>query len=54
MILISNYSSVFIDFILIFISWKKGPNWWKAVAPFIYLVFTVFVYILLPLVNMGM
>ena len=54
MILYSNYTSVVVDFFLIFISWKKGPKCWKAAAPFLYLGLTVIVYILFPLMNFGM
>ena len=54
MILYCNYTSVVVDFFLIFISWKKGPKCWKAAAPFLYLGLTVIVYILFPLMNFGM
>jgi len=45
------YFSVVVDFLLIFISWKKGPKYWKTAAPFLYLVLIGISDLLLPLVN---
>ena len=33
---------------LIFVSWKKGPAWWLAIAPKLFLGMSVFVYLVIP------
>jgi len=44
---------VVVDVLLIFISWKKGPKYWKTAAPFLYLGLIVISDIILPLMNLS-
>lgn len=37
--------------ILLFVSWKDGPNWWTSCSPYLYLVLLLSTYIVLPLAN---
>ena len=49
--MICNYLSVIIIFMLLFVSWKKGSNRWVKMAPAIYYVLTLTLFLFLPLLN---
>lgn len=36
---------------LIFIDWKKGPDWWLKISPFVFYTMLFSNYILVPIVN---
>lgn len=52
-ILVSNYISVCFTITLIFVSWKKGPKWYKKIAPYVFFGMLLIVYIFVPLLNIG-
>jgi hypothetical protein len=43
--------SLVIYFLLVFVSYKEGFSFWKKVAPYIYLVLNLIVFILIPVIN---
>lgn len=47
----SCYVSTFIIFILVFISWQKGPLLWIRFSPYFYYTILLIVYIILPVMN---
>ena len=53
MILVSNYISVVFTIIMIFVSWKKGPKWYRRIAPYLFFAMLLTVYIFVPLLNIG-
>lgn len=50
-ILICNYISVFSVFLMIFISWKKGCRLWVKIAPYLYYVLMINLYLVMPAAN---
>jgi hypothetical protein len=51
MIMISNSISAPCITILVFIHWKKGPEWWLKISPKIYFTFLILIFMILPLIN---
>ena len=52
-ILFSNNLSLFAITFLIFVPWKKGPEWYLKISPKIFFVFIYLNYVILPLGNIG-
>jgi small-conductance mechanosensitive channel len=50
-ILISNILSACCITFLIFVSWKKGPEWWLNISPYFFFVALIINYLLLPIIN---
>ena len=50
-ILFCNYCSVIMIFMLLFISWKKGPEWWTSRSPKIYYGMVLTMFVILPSIN---
>lgn len=38
---------------MIFVSWKKGPKWYRRIAPYLFFAMLLTVYIFVPLLNIG-
>ena len=53
MIYVSNTLSLIAIIYLIFISWKKGPEWYLKISPKIYYTMLYLNYIILPVINIG-
>ena len=51
LILVSNYINTLFIAILIFVSWKKGPAWWTKISPYLFFALLVFVYFVVPFLN---
>lgn len=51
MILVSNYLSLGAITYLIFVPWKKGPEWYLKVSPRIFYFLVYLNYIILPAIN---
>ncbi len=49
--MISNAISAPSITILVFIHWKKGPEWWLKISYKIYFVLLVTIFVILPLIN---
>lgn len=54
MILISNYLSLMAICFLIFIHWKKGPEWYLRFSPKIFFTLMYLNYVVLPVINIGL
>lgn len=52
--MISNSISAPCIAILVFIHWKKGPEWWLKISPKIYFCFLITIFIILPIFNVGL
>lgn len=52
--MVSNYLSLFCITFLIFVPWKKGPEWYLKISPKIFLILVYMNYVILPLGNMGL
>lgn len=50
-VLFCNYVSVIMIFMLLFISWKKGPEWWTSRSPKIYYGMVLTMFVILPSIN---
>lgn len=48
----SNALGFVIIFMLIFVHWKKGPETWIKIAPFLYVALVIVLYITLPICNL--
>ena len=53
MILLSNMASVFCITFLVFVSWKKGPQWWTNISHYVFFILLLLNYILIPLANIA-
>ena len=53
-ILFSNNLSLFCITFLIFVPWKKGPEWYLKISPKIFFVFIYLNYVILPIGNIGL
>lgn len=53
MILVSNYLSLAAITYLIFVPWKKGPEWYLKVSPKIFFSLVYVNYIILPVINIA-
>ena len=54
LIVASNYISLLCITFLIFVPWKKGPEWYLKISPKIFFVLVYMNYVILPFVNMGL
>lgn len=50
-ILVSNVVSACCITFLIFVSWKKGPEWWLNISPYFFFVALVINYLIIPIMN---
>jgi uncharacterized membrane protein len=50
-ILISNFISAFCITFLIFVHWKKGPDWWLKVSHKVFFTLLLINYVFIPLIN---
>lgn len=54
LIVVSNYLSLFCITFLIFVPWKKGPEWYLKISPKLFFFLIYMNYVILPLGNMGL
>ncbi len=54
LIVVSNYLSLFCITFLIFVPWKKGPEWYLKISPKLFFFLVYMNYVILPLGNMGL
>lgn len=54
MILGSNYLSLIAISFLIFVPWKKGPEWYLKISPKIFFFMMYLNYVVLPVINIGL
>jgi hypothetical protein len=52
-ILFSNYVSLIAITYLIFIPWKKGPEWYLKFSPYVFYTMTYLNFLILPIMNIG-
>jgi len=50
-ILLSNIVAAFCITFLIFVHWKKGPDWWLVISYKVFYVLLLTNYVILPLIN---
>jgi len=43
---------IFVSF-MIFVNWKKGPQWWTKYSPYLYFAMIIIVYLVLPVLNIS-
>lgn len=51
MIVISNLLGAAAIFVLVFIHWKKGADWWLKISPYLFGSLLFFVFLIMPLAN---
>lgn len=51
LILVSNYVNTAFVAILIFASWKKGPQLWTSVSPYVFFALLMTIYFVVPFLN---
>lgn len=50
-IVLSNIISAPCIFVLIFVHWKKGPEWWLKISPTIFFILLFAAFLILPALN---
>ena len=53
MILLSNIIAAICITFLIFVHWKKGPEWWLKISYIVFFALLLINYVILPLINIA-